>query len=129
MTDVELNQCKRFKEIRKRLSLKQSDFAKALAISQGHASDIENGRKNISDRLIEILSLKYNVSENWLKLGQGEMFIQLSRDEQIAGFVGRALHDESDTFKKRLISILSRLDEDEWEALEKVAIKLKDGLG
>lgn len=74
MKASEIEMCSRFKELRKTLNIKQGDFAKELAISQGHASDIENGRKSVSDRIIEILSLKYNINEEWLKSGTGEMF-------------------------------------------------------
>ena len=50
MTNAELETCLRFKHLRQSLKIKQQDFAKELAISQGHASDIENGRKAVSDR-------------------------------------------------------------------------------
>ena len=42
----------RLKELRKALGLKQGDFAAALSISQGHLSDIENGRKEVSEFLL-----------------------------------------------------------------------------
>lgn len=74
MENIEMQKCLRFKELRRALNIKQGDFAKELAISQGHASDIENGRKTVSDRIVEILSLKYNVNEDWLRNGQGDMF-------------------------------------------------------
>ena len=48
------------------------------------------------------------------------MFIELTRDEEISRFVGETLSDESDTFKKRFISMLSNLDESDWEVLEKM---------
>ena len=44
----------RLKQLRKALNLKQGDFAAALSISQGHLSDVENGRKEVSDRIISI---------------------------------------------------------------------------
>lgn len=48
------------------------------------------------------------------------MFIELTRDEEISQFVGKVLSNESDTFKKRFISMLSALDESDWEVLEKM---------
>ena len=74
MENSEMEMCLRFRKLRKILNVKQGDFAKELAISQGHASDIENGRKSVSDRVVEILSLKYNVNEEWLRNGTGDMF-------------------------------------------------------
>lgn len=49
------------------------------------------------------------------------MFEELSIEEEIAEFVGRILKGKEDSFKKRYIEMLSKLDDDGWEALEKVA--------
>ena len=48
------------------------------------------------------------------------------RDEQIASFVGSIQSSEDDSFKKRFISMLSSLDESEWEVLEKMVIMLHE---
>ena len=119
MEREELECCQRFKELRKALDIKQGDFAKELAISQGHASDIENGRKAVSNRIIEILSLKYSVNEEWLRTGNGDMFVPMTRSETIAKFAGELLKEE-ESFKKRLISALAKLDEKQWEVLESI---------
>lgn len=47
------------------------------------------------------------------------MFVQLSRDEEIAAFVGSVLAGEEDNFKRRFIAMLSKLNESDWELLEK----------
>lgn len=124
MTNAELETCLRFKYLRKSLKIKQQDFAKELAISQGHASDIENGRKAVSDRIVEILVLKYNVSESWLRTGEGEMFTPLSRSETIAHFAGELMKEEDGSFRRQLVEVLAQLDEHEWEVLEGIAKKL-----
>lgn len=124
MTNAELETCLRFKHLRQSLKIKQQDFAKELAISQGHASDIENGRKAVSDRIVEILVLKYNVSESWLRTGEGEMFTPLSRSETIAHFAGELMKEEDGSFRRQLVEVLAQLDEHEWEVLEGIAKKL-----
>lgn len=118
--------CERFKQIRRALGIRQAEFAKSLSVSQGHVSDIENHRKNVSGRIVEILCLKFGVNEKWIRSGEGDMFAQLSRDAEIAVLVGKALSDEADTFKKRFIAVLSQLDESEWELLEKMVIKIAE---
>lgn len=52
------------------------------------------------------------------------MFLPVDRDAEIAEFVGKALSDQSDTFKKRFIRMLSRLTEDEWALLERKALEI-----
>lgn len=65
----------RVKALRKTLNMKQLDFAKELTISQGHLSDIENGRKEVSNKIQEIIILKFNVNESWLHSGKKPIFI------------------------------------------------------
>lgn len=120
----ELEQCKRFKELRTALNMKQGDLAKELTLSQGHVSDIENGRKSLSDQTIEILTLKYNIDEEWLRTGEGEMFLPLDRQDQIAKLTSDLFKGEKNSFKERLILALAGLNEGEWELLEKIAEKI-----
>ena len=119
MESHDLNMCERFKEIRTQLKMRQGDFAKEIKTTQGHVSDIENKRKGVSDRVVEIICLKFNVNESWFRTGKGSMFIELTKEEEIASFIGEVLRDEDDSFKKRLISGLAALDETGWEVLEK----------
>lgn len=102
----------------------KTDFASKLNVTQAYISKITNKGSVPSDRLIEDICEKFNVNENWLRTGEGEMFIELSRDEQIAEFVGRTLSTESESFKKRFIAMLAKLDESDWETLEKIALEL-----
>ena len=118
MESHDLNMCERFKEIRTQLKMRQGDFAKEIKTTQGHVSDIENKRKGVSDRVVEIICLKFNVNESWFRTGKGSMFIELTKEEEIANFIGEVLRDEDDSFKKRLISGLAALDETGWEVLE-----------
>ena len=104
--------------------MKQGDFATALSISQGHLSDIENNRKEVSDRVISICSLKFNVNEDWLRTGNGEMFNKMSEDEELDLYVGR-ISGGTDEFKKSLIKTLCKLSEDEWDVLKKIISEMK----
>jgi len=69
---------KRLYVIRKALNLNQADFAKLLNCSNGHMSDMENDKKNITDSTIQLLMLKCDVNENYLRYGIGEMFLKTS---------------------------------------------------
>lgn len=66
------------------LDLTQKQFASRIKISRSNLGSIEIGRINVTDRVIEDICSEFNVNENWLRHGQGEMFIQpneLSLDE------------------------------------------------
>ena len=54
------------------------------------------------------------------------MFAPVSRDDQITDFVADILKDEADSFKRRFVAMLSRLNESDWEVLEKMALELAE---
>ena len=116
----------RIKKIRKELDLTQQEFADRIGIARGNVGAYEVGKNAPSDAVISLICREFNVSENWLRTGEGEMFIKQTRDEQIASFVGSIQSSEDDSFKKRFISMLSSLDESEWEVLEKMVIMLHE---
>ena len=117
----------RIKELRKALNMSGEAFGQRLGIQRASISKIETGIINLTDRNISLICKEFHVNEEWLREGKGEMFIQLSRDEEIAAFVGRVQFEAEDSFKKRFIAMLSALDTEEWEVLEKMALKLYEG--
>lgn len=115
----------RIKYLRKDiLKLTQQEFSDSLKISRSNMGNIEIGRIAVTDRVICDICEKFNINEEWLRTGNGSMYIELSKEEYIAEFIGRILKDKEDSFKKRYIAMLSKLDEEGWEALEKVAIAM-----
>lgn len=114
----------RIEELIEALGITKTAFAERIKVTQPYISKLISGNGAPSNRLIEDICEKYNVNEEWLRTGNGEIFIQFSRDEEIAGFMGDVLNKESDDFKKRFISMLSRLTEPEWELLELKAKEL-----
>jgi len=67
---------RRIKEIRETLKLSQSGFANMLNLKRNSISLIEVGKRNPSDRTILDICQKFNVSEDWLRTGTGEMFLK-----------------------------------------------------
>ena len=105
-------------EIRKKLGYSQAKFASQLGLSRNFINQVENRNKNVSERTVSDICREFDINETWLKTGEGNMFIELTKEEEIATFIGEVLRDEDDSFKKRLISGLAALDETGWEVLE-----------
>lgn len=121
----------RFRFLRESCDKNQTEWAEILGLSRSGVSEIEAGRRNVTDKHIKLLSVwtapngkKINIE--WLRNGTGDPFLDLDRDIQIETFIGNVLRDESDNFKRRLISALCNLSEDEWEFLER---KLREIVG
>ncbi len=105
--------------------IKKAEFAKKLNISQPFVSELCSGIKSPSDRTIADICREFDVNEEWLRTGKGEMFIPKSRTDEITAFVGDILRDESD-FRQRFISVLARMTTDEWKILEKKILEIAE---
>ena len=119
------------KEMNERIStiieasgIKKTVFADRLNVSQAFVSQLCSGVKQPSDRTIADICREFNVNEDWLRTGEGEMFKPLSRSETIAKFAGELMKDEDDSFRRQLVEALAQLDEKEWEVLAGIAKKL-----
>lgn len=110
----------RLKELRTKLDLSQQKFADKLGIARGNIAAYEVNKNAPSDAVISLICKEFNVNETWLRTGNGEMFNPISKDEQIADMLSDVLKSSENDFKKRLISALSRLDDDGWNNLEKL---------
>lgn len=108
----------RLKKLRKALDLTQQEFADKIGIKRNSFANYETGRNTPIDAIIVSICKEFNVNENWLRTGEGDMFIELSYSDEIAQFVGQLMTEEDDSFKKRLISGLATLDENGWKVLE-----------
>ena len=53
------------------------------------------------------------------------MFVHISRSQEVSDFVGDILKGEADTFKRRFVAMLARLDESQWEVLEQMVDDIK----
>lgn len=103
-------------------------FSDRINVSQAFVSQMCSGLKVPSDRTIADICREFDVNEDWLRTGQGDPYIQLSRDEELAQFFGVVMKGEDPDFRRRLLSVMSRLTTDEWALLEQMAWKLVDEL-
>ena len=67
----------RLKELRKHLNLNQSDFGKKIGITASAVSRLESGEIGFTEQTVKSICREFNVSYDWLKYGDGEMFLNL----------------------------------------------------
>ncbi|WP_283124146.1 helix-turn-helix transcriptional regulator [Angelakisella massiliensis] len=109
-----------------RTGMKKTAFAERLNVSQAFISQLCSGVSQPSDRTIADICREFRVNEHWLRTGEGEMFLSLSRDEELAAFMGSVMADGSESFRHQLLAALSRLSADQWAVLEAAAWNLVD---
>ena len=66
----------RMKVIRLCLNMSQTDFGRAIGKGLRAIQHYEAGERKIDDTIIILLEAKFGVNSNWLRNGEGEIFIQ-----------------------------------------------------
>ena len=114
----------RVKAIRKDKMLSGEKFGEKIGVKRSAISKIESGLVGLSESNIKSICREFDVNEEWLRYGKGEMYLKLDREDEIAKLTKELLAEEEDSFKNRLVSALANLSKEQWEVLSSIAEQL-----
>ena len=116
----------RIKLIRKNLNLNQEEFGLKLGITKSSVSRLESGSINLTDQLAKLICIEFNVNENWLKTGEGQMFNELTREEAITEYIAGLVSDNSKDrdFEKRFFRAMASLSKEQWLVVQEIMDKM-----
>ena len=72
----------RLKKLRKTLDMTQQQFADKLGVKRNTVGQWECGINALTDQTIFSVCREFNVNEDWLRTGNGEMFVEETPDEE-----------------------------------------------
>ena len=99
--------------------IKKAEFARRLNLSQPFVSELCSGKNNPSDRTIADICREFNISELWLRTGEGEPHIQRDEDEVFLE-VMEQIHMSDDELIKRIIKAYWFMEDEEKAAIRKL---------
>lgn len=126
----------RFRDARKACNKNQEEWGSILGITRPGVSDIESGRRNVTDKHVKLLCVemiqgKY-LNEDWLRTGRGEMFIQPPEEDEVAAYVSDLLEDDGNnplfTIIKEIMHTYNELSPKSQEVLRNASTKLLENL-
>ena len=100
----------RIRQLRKSLGLTLEEFGAKVGVGKTAISNIENSNRNLTDQMFLSICREWNVNEEWLRTGEGDMFREMSRAEEAAQIVS---------------SSLDKLSSDEWAFVKRILLKLR----
>ena len=112
--------------LRKKMGMTQEEFANSICMSRSNLSNIEKDRFTITDRVIDTICAKFGVNESWLRSGDGEMFTPMTPDEEFGELIGGLLADEPESFRRKLVTNICKLSDDQIEAVRQFMWTLFD---
>lgn len=114
----------RIKNVRLELGLTMEEFGSRLNVARSTISNIESGRKNVSQRTINDICREFNVNPEYLSGESEDMFLEMSRSDELAAFFGDVLKDDDEDFRRRFVSALAQFTEEDWRMFERIFDKM-----
>ena len=107
----------RIKKIRQSFKLTQEEFGSRLGVSRDVINNLERGRVSLKDHIIKLICVEFNVNEEWLRTGEGEMFKAVSKeDEYFKAATELSIH--GDDMAMQAVIEYWKLDEDSKKLLK-----------
>ena len=101
------------------LHLTQEEVAKRINLTRSAVGNYEKGYRNMSDKVLADFCREFDVNEEWLRYGTGPIFRVLSSEEQLTNYYNTLLALPDDDFKKRFTLYIAKMEQPQWDALEK----------
>ena len=114
----------RISAVIKSSGLTKTAFSKKIGLSQPFVSQLASGDATPSDRTIVDVCREFGVSEHWLRTGEGEMFVLLSREEEITKFAMSVIRDPDSEFQRDLLATMAKLGPAQWQLMEQMLDEL-----
>lgn len=98
----------RVKQLRKILGLTLEKFGERVGVTKVSISKIENSKSNVSEQMFKSICREFQVSEEWLRNGTGEMFVTHDIDDEFAMIAGEIMVSDEESFKTAIIEAWKR---------------------
>lgn len=115
-----MTQGERIKELRKTLSLTLEKFGQRIGVGKSTISDLENGRRSLSEHMTKSICREFSVDYIWLTTGEGEMFVE--SDDDFFERIDRIMAGE-DEARKNLFKFMLELSDEDIAALDRLMKK------
>lgn len=116
----------RIAEVVKSSGLTKSAFAKRINISQPSLSQIIGKITNPSNQTVAAICREFDVSEDWLRTGEGEMFIQLTPDEERLKFLAELVKGETDPEVLAFVDALGKAPRDQLKTIMEFVLSVAE---
>lgn len=112
-----MTQGERMKELRKTLSLTLEKFGQRIGVGKSTISDLENGRRSLSEHMTKSICREFSVDYMWLTTGEGEMFVE--SDDDFFERIDRIMAGENES-RKNMIKMLLYASDADIEAFDRL---------
>lgn len=115
----------RIKELRKSFGLTQQKFADRLGLKRQTIAAYEIGNIEPSDSTILLICKEFEINENWLRTGKGEMKAPINEDDRYSHNLSKLAMTDDETII-RWVNMIAETNPDALKEIENFMKKLLD---
>lgn len=115
----------RVKKIRKTLNLTLEKFGEKLGVGKTAISKIEKSERNLTDQMAISICREFNVNEEWLRTGSGDMFVKIP-EEDLYSKAAASVLVEDDAFAMEALKLYYQMSPKAKEAVSDYILQLAD---
>lgn len=106
----------RLKALRNELNLTQQAFADRIGVKRNTVATYEMGRNEPTDPVIKIICDTFHVNEVWLRTGEGEMRVEIPKDDELMALINKSMNEESGEIRRRIATAVMNLSPEQLRA-------------
>lgn len=114
----------RIREVRKFQNMTMKEFGEKLNLTNAMISMLESGKAELSVKNRQAILRTFNVNPDWLDTGEGDMFIKLDANKELAIEMAKIFKLEENDPRRRIIKALLTIPSEDWDSIMDSAIKL-----
>ena len=123
----------RVKQIRKSKGMTLEKFGERVGVTKQTVSRIENGVNALTEQMLLSVCREFDVNEQWLRTGEGEIFKERSPSEEIGYYVEDLLEydGQGNPFYDMIVEMMKtyvELDEKSQAVIRKYFQSVSDGI-
>lgn len=117
----------RIRKLRKDAGLNQTEFGSRIGLTQAAVAAYEAGIRTPISAVVVSICKEFNVSEDWIRTGEGEPYVAVSENDELAEFFNSVMSDVDGSVRRRLLAALRKLPDEGWAAIDQLARDMVEG--
>lgn len=110
----------RIRMLRKELNLTLTEFSNKLGITHAALSNIENGKRNVTEQMRRSICREFHVDPIWLATGEGDQ--KIDQSVELMEILDKLLHNES-RLANAMFRMFAQYTLEDWKDLERIVNK------
>lgn len=114
----------RLRAVRLSTGLNQEQFGEEISVGRQSVAFYESGRRQPSNKTINLICATFGISKKWLLTGEGDMKEPTGDAKEIADIAKSVMTHTDDRFRLRLVKAITEMSDEELRAFKEFVLKV-----